>query len=94
MALGRKTGGGSRKGKPNKATADVRAAVAEIAQNNVANVQGWLERTAKKQPARALQLFLDLCEYHIPKLGRVEHTGKDGEALTIQIVRYGNDPPA
>lgn len=73
-------GVGRKKGTPNKATADVRAAIALIAQANVENVQDWLRRTARKQPARALDLYLSLCEYHIPKLARTEvkHEGEIG----------------
>ena len=35
MAKGKKTGGGSRQGVPNKTTVDVREAIALIAQRNV-----------------------------------------------------------
>lgn len=91
MPRGAKPGerrGGRAKGTPNVATKDVRAAVALIAQNNVGNVQGWLNRTAKKQPARAMQLFMDLIEYHIPKLSRAELAGPDGNKLEVHVVRY------
>jgi hypothetical protein len=76
-------GKGRKRGTPNKATADVRAAIAEIAQANVENVQRWLERCARKQPGRALELYLHLCEYHIPKLARTELTGKDGKDIAV-----------
>lgn len=39
---GRKTGGGSRKGKPNRATADVREAISELLKGNVQRLEGWL----------------------------------------------------
>lgn len=80
-------GKGRPKGAVNRATRDVRAAVAEIAQNNVQNVQKWLERTARKQPARALQLYLDLIEYHVPKLARTEHTGEEKPDGTLEPIR-------
>jgi hypothetical protein len=87
-------GKGRAKGVPNVITKDVRKAVALIAERNVGKVEGWLARGAKKNPLHAADIFMRMLEYHIPKLGRVEHTGKDGEALTIQIVRYGNDSPS
>jgi hypothetical protein len=65
-------GKGRRKGVPNKITRDVRAAVAELAQNNMHKLQGWLDRVAKKDPAKAADLFVRLLEYHIPKLARAE----------------------
>lgn len=84
MARGKKTGGGSRMGKPNRATADVRAAIAIIAQKNVGKVQQWLEDI--EDPAKRVGLFLDLCEYHIPKLARTEITGQDGGPVIIQAM--------
>jgi hypothetical protein len=52
MAQGKKTGGGSRKGSPNKATADVRAAIAQLLEGNVGKFQEWLTAVAEgeKEP--------------------------------------------
>lgn len=55
-------------------------------------VQGWLDRTARKQPHRALDLYLRLLEFSVPKLGRTEVTGLDGGPLSIQLVRFADDP--
>lgn len=85
MALGRKTGGRAT-GVPNKATADVRAAIALIAEGNVHAVESWI--MAIEDPAKRVDCFLRMLEYHIPKLGRTEHTGPDGGDLHISI----NDP--
>lgn len=46
MAKGKKYGGGSRKGKPNKATADARAAIAMFVDRNAHRLQGWLDAIA------------------------------------------------
>ena len=83
MAKGRKTGGGSRKGKPNKVTAEVRAVIAEIAKANAPKVQGWLDSVAKDDAAKALHLYLQLLEYDIPKLARQEHTGEGGGPVYV-----------
>lgn len=85
MAIGRKTGGGSRKGRPNKATADVRACVALVAQNLSPEVEDWIRKGAKKQPLKAAQVLGQLLEYHIPKLARTEVTGKDGKDLAVVV---------
>lgn len=92
MAKGKKTGGGSRKGVPNKATADVRACIALIAERNVEKVEAWLGEV--EDPAKRVDLFLRLIEYHIPKLSRAEVTGRDGRAISITVTRYGDDPTA
>lgn len=46
MAKGVKTGGGNRKGKPNKATADAREAIALFVNHNAPRLQGWLDAIA------------------------------------------------
>ena len=43
---GVKTGGGSRKGIPNKATADSRRAIGMFVDGNVPRMQGWLDQIA------------------------------------------------
>lgn len=68
---------------PNKVTADVRAAIAKLAEENVERCQAWLDQIAAEDPSKAFDLFLKMCEYHIPKLARSEVTGKDGGAIVI-----------
>ncbi len=72
---------------PNKATLEVREAIGKLAQANVEKVQGWLDRIGKEDPDKALSLFLQMIEYHIPKLARSEHTGADGSPLFEKIER-------
>lgn len=81
---GAKTGGGSRKGKPNKATQEFRDTVRKLLEDNSRNVGVWLKQVAEghgeveADPAKALDLLSKLAEYASPKLGRTEHTGEDG----------------
>jgi hypothetical protein len=65
-------GKGRKKGVPNKATSDVRAVIAVVASKNVDKIEGWLTRIGRKNPAKAMDLFLRMLEYHIPKLTRAE----------------------
>lgn len=77
-------GKGRPKGSPNKATTQAREAIAMLVENNVGRLQGWLDQIAtdeKQGPAVAYKLFMDLVEYHIPKLARTEHSGVDGGAI-------------
>tara|TARA_R110000868_G_scaffold189574_3_gene432623 strand:+ start:133 stop:402 length:270 start_codon:yes stop_codon:yes gene_type:complete len=76
MAKGKKTGGGSRAGVPNKATQDVRAAIAAFASANVGQMSVWL--AGIDDPAKKLDLYLKAIEYHIPKLARSEVSGPNG----------------
>ncbi len=66
---------GRPRGVPSKATRDVRAAIARFAEGNVDKLQGWLDRAAARDPAKAAELFVRVLEYHIPKLARTDLTG-------------------
>jgi hypothetical protein len=80
---------GRPKGSPNRATADVRAAIATFAEGNAHKLQEWLDRVAegsggiKPDPAKAADLYLRAIEYHIPKLARTEVTGNNGGPVEI-----------
>jgi hypothetical protein len=69
---------GRPKGSVNKATRDVRAAIARFAEDNVEKLQEWLDRVAEKDPAKAAELFARVLEYHLPKLARTELSGEVG----------------
>mgnify|MGYP000899085298 CR=1 FL=1 len=75
--------GGRTKGTPNKATTDVRAAIAAFAQDNFGQMSEWLNQI--EDPAKRMDLYLRAIEYHIPKLGRIEHTGQNGGPFQVTI---------
>lgn len=76
---------GRPKGSLNKTTVDVRAAIARLAELNVPRLNKWIAKVAKSDPGRATELTLRAIEYHIPKLGRTEVTGKDGGPVVIDF---------
>lgn len=78
-------GKGRPPGVPNKATRDVRAAIAQFAEGNVDKLQGWLDRVAARDPAKAAEIYLRLLEYHVPRLARTELTGEVGVRGTLII---------
>lgn len=65
-------GSGRKKGVPNKITRDVRMTIALVAEANAPKINGWLARVGKRDPGRAMELYLRMLEYHIPKLTRTE----------------------
>ena len=65
-------GQGRRRGSKNRFTADVRQAVAAFAQNNVHRLEEWITAVAKRDPARAAEIFLRALEFYVPKLQRSE----------------------
>jgi vacuolar-type H+-ATPase subunit E/Vma4 len=66
--------GGSRKGIPNRSTANAREAIARFVDGNVERLQEWLDEIAERDPLLAFKCFSDLVEYHVPKLSRAEVT--------------------
>lgn len=78
-------GGGSRKGIPNKATQDARAAIGQFVEGNAHRLQDWLDRIAQDDPEKAFSLFQSVIEYHVPKLARTEMTGKDGAPMETLV---------
>lgn len=76
MAAGRKTGGGSRKGIPNRTTADARAVLTQFIESNAPKAQELWERVANDDPARALDILAKLGEFVLPKLARTELSGE------------------
>lgn len=83
--------GGSRKGCPNKSTADVREAIAKLAAWAGPKMQGWIETVAANDPGRALDILGRLFEYHIPKLGRTEHVGDAENPVTVEVTTTDSD---
>ncbi len=82
---GHKRYGGRQAGVPNRATTHAREAIASFVEGNVDRLNGWLDEIAQVDgPKAAFSCFMDVVEYHIPKLARTEHTGKDGDAIKTE----------
>ncbi len=65
-------GKGRKKGSVNKDTRNVRLIIAKVAEKNAGKIDAWLARIGRKNPAKAMDLYLRMLEYHIPKLSRQE----------------------
>ena len=83
MAKGIKTGGGSRKGKRNKATA---AKAAEVAASGLTPLDYMLDvmRNGADEATR-LDAAKSAAPYVHPKLAAIEHTGKDGGPIQARV---------
>jgi hypothetical protein len=64
-----------------------RAMIALMVERNVRKLEKWLQQTAKKDPAKAADLFLRAFEYHVPKLARTEYTGLRDSRLNARRAR-------
>lgn len=82
---------GRPKGSKNKASVEMRKAFEALAQSNIPQVQGWLDRIAEDDPDKALGRYLQLAEYVTPKLARTENVHEvDEDSVTgfqINVVR-------
>lgn len=76
---------GEAKGKPkgalNHTTKEIKEAFQLLVENNLNNMQSWLNQIAAKDPAKAMNILIGLSEYIVPKLARTELTGKNDSDL-------------
>lgn len=93
MPTGRKTGGGSRKGIPNKATA---AKAAEIAASGLTPLEFMLQ--VLRDPEQPYALRMDASKgaapYVHPRLANIELSGNKDKPLSVGVVRFDDVRPA
>ena len=78
--------GGRVAGVPNKSTALAREAIARFVDGNSHKLQEWLEAIAddpKYGPKHAFDCFMQVAEYHVPKLARTEHAGDTDQPVKV-----------
>jgi len=76
---------GRPKGVSNKSTEAIRTAFAMLVEDNLSNMQEWLERTAQQNPHKALQIVSDLAQYSLPKLKHVDNNIEVGDGLINKV---------
>jgi hypothetical protein len=77
-------------GIPNKSTTMAREAIARFVDGNSDKLQGWLDEIAANEklgPKVAFDCFMQVAEYHVPKLARVEQVG-DVEKPVVHIFKW------
>lgn len=65
-------GKGRTRGVPNRVTIDVRQVLTLFIEHNSTKAQALFDRVARKNPAKALELFARLCEFVLPRMSRAE----------------------
>ncbi len=86
-------GAGRPAGSPNKSTALAREAIAKFVDGNADKLQQWLDEIAMNEklgPKVAFDCFMQVAEYHVPKLARVEQVG-DASAPITHIYKWQDD---
>jgi hypothetical protein len=85
--------GGRVAGVPNKSTALAREAIAKFVDGNSHKLQEWLDDIASNEklgPKVAFDCFMQVAEYHVPKLARTEQVG-DATAPITHIYKWQDD---
>lgn len=85
---GRKPGtvktGGRTAGTPNKVTSKAKMAIAMFVDQNADRLQEWIDQIAENDgPRAAFGCFVDLIEYHVPKLARHEVAGDPERPVVV-----------
>ena len=77
-----------KKGTPNKATNETRELFNNLVTNNSSKIQTLLDKVAEDNPAKAIELFIKMSEFVLPKLRSTE-LKQDADSiknLKIEIV--------
>lgn len=72
----------------NSATrARIRHSMAELAAANIDNVNTWLHQVAVTQPAKAVELFIELIQFSLPRVKAVsvDVRSKDGSLSRLSM---------
>lgn len=71
-------------GRPNRATTEVREALSDLVTGNLPRLQEWLDRVAKHNPKAALEIYVKLVEFVVPKLARHSvETSSEPQTITV-----------
>ncbi len=82
---------GRKKGQVNHVTKDAKLLMEELVDYGLEHAQKWLERTAKKNPARALEALAKMAEYRLPKLAKTD-VDVHGGVQVLERRFYGAAP--
>lgn len=77
---------GRRRGTPNRHTAAMRSAIAEVLDGNVDHLQEWIDRVAKDDPHKAFTMVIDLARLVLPKAQPVTQEGEKDRVPVPMIV--------
>ena len=79
---------GRPKGSTNTETNLVRSAFSDLINENLDNVNDWLNEVGDTNPIQALKILIKMSDYVLPKLSRVRHIqGVEEMNLEIQIFK-------
>lgn len=90
---GKRVGAGRKAGSATKKTREIadKAAASGITPLEVM-LEAMLSYRNSGELDRAASIAKDAAPYVHPRLAAIEHSGKDGGPLVVQVIRFGDDP--
>jgi len=85
-------GPGRPAGAPNRMTTEMRELLSGLVMDNSPKLQGWLDRVARTNPKAALDIYVRMLEFMVPKMAR--HTVVLPVEPRIVTVRWMNSGEA
>jgi|LauGreDrversion4_2_1035121.scaffolds.fasta_scaffold105821_1 hypothetical protein len=85
-------GPGRPAGTPNRMTTEMREALAALTADNAPKLQGWLDRVARTNPKAALDIYVRMLEFVVPKMAR--HTVElpmEPHTITLKWMNSGDE---
>ncbi|MFA6402778.1 MAG: hypothetical protein WCX31_14340 [Salinivirgaceae bacterium] len=76
----------SRKGVKNRSSEEIKQAYSDILNKNIGNLETWLKETAEQNPAKALELFLKLSEFILPRMRSTDLTDNTNPDLFRPVI--------
>ena len=81
--------GGRQKGVPNKKTVQAReVALAFLNRRTPEELDELWNKAKLESPSRAFGMWFNALEFVMPKLGRLEHVGDSGGAITVVVKKF------
>lgn len=82
---------GRPKGSENRVTKDTREAFKTLVEDNTDKFQGWLDKIAETNPAKAFELLTNVAEYVLPKLSRSEFVGEVKVEAEVNVTNMSDE---
>jgi hypothetical protein len=77
-------GPGRPAGSLNRANTEVREALADLTVANIPKLQEWLDSVARHNPRAALEIYVKLVEFVVPRLARHSlETSNEPQTITV-----------
>ena len=82
---------GRPKGSENKVKADLKNIIHQLLEKKSSHLEEWIDRTAKTDPAKAIELYTKLSEFVLPKIRHIHNQVEEINEPRIGSVKIHHD---